>query len=529
MAEPSKPDNDPLDEQALATQQALKYAEDLAQTYGALRESEKRYRALFEYAPVSLWEEDLSQVKEHIDGWREKGIMDISKYFDDHPEEVTICANLLRIIDVNKSTLELYEADSKEELLGSIRQSLTQEVQGGLKEQLIALSEGRTFEREAVHRTVKGREISVLMRAIIPPGCEESWSKVLVSAYDLTERVRAEFFKKMFGRYLSEEVMNTLIENPESVKLGGEKRRVTIMMTDLRGFTALSERLDPEQVVQILNTYFEVMVDVVHRYGGTLNEIVGDSMLVIFGAPQQMPDRAQKAVACAIELQNSMERVNSMNRDLGLPQIEMGIGINEAEVIIGNIGSSKRSKYGVVGSGVNLTSRIESYSMGGQILISESVHKKAEENLRIDDQMEMRAKGVEAPLTLYDVGGISGKYNLALERERVSGLKLVREIPIRYSALDGKHMGEGDQRGSILRLSLSSAELRLKPALEPLTNLKLNLTDVRQDLSRKDFFGKIGQDPSRDEHCHTIRFTSVPPEVSAYFQALCQYATELED
>jgi len=529
MAEPSKPENDPLDEQVLAKKQALKYAEDLAQTYGALRASEKRYRALFEYAPVSLWEEDLSQVKEHIDSMRDRGIKDVRKYFDDHPEEVTICANLLRIIDVNKSTLELYEANSKEELLGSIRQSLTQEVQGGLKEELIALSEGRTFEQEAIHRTVKGREISVLIRAIIPPGCEESWSKVLVSVYDLTERVRAEFFKKMFGRYLSEEVMTTLIENPESVKLGGEKRRVTIMMTDLRGFTALSERLDPEQVVQMLNTYFEVMVDVVHKYSGTLNEIVGDSMLVIFGAPQEMPDQAQKAVACAIEMQNGMERVNSMNKGLGLPEIEMGIGINEAEVIVGNIGSSKRSKYGVVGSGVNLTSHIESYSTGGQILISESVRKKAGENLRIDDQMKMRAKGVEASLTLYDVGGIGGIYNLTLEREPVSRLTLVREIPVRYSVLDGKYMGEGDQRGSILRLSPSSAELRLKTALEPLTNLKLNLSDVSEDLTRKDFFGKVSQDQSKNEHCLSVRFTSVPPEVGAYFQALCQYATRLED
>jgi class 3 adenylate cyclase/PAS domain-containing protein len=530
MTDTSEPEKDQIDEQALATKQALKYAQDLARTYGELKESENRYRALFEYAPISLWEEDLSQVKKYIDGLRDTGVKDFREYFDAHPEEVIVCTNLLRIVDANKSTLELYEADSKEELFSRIKQILIKEGQKSFREELIALCEGRNFELEDIHRTLKGKQIEVLIKAIIPPECEETWSKVLVSIHDLTERVRADFLKKMFGRYLSEEVMNTLIENPESVKLGGEKRSITIMITDLRGFTALSERLDPEQVVRMLNSYFEVMLDVVHQYRGTLNEIVGDSMLIIFGAPQEMADRAQQAIACAIEMQNAMAKVNNNNRSQGLPEIEMGIGINDAEVIIGNIGSRKRSKYGVVGSGVNITSRIESYSVGGQILISESMHKKTGDILRIDDQMEIRAKGSEAPLTLYEVGGISGKYNLALDRESMSLLALVREIPVRYSVLDGsKYVGKGEQQGNILRLSPRSAEIRLKTALEPLTNLKLNLSDVTDVLSQKDFFGKIIKDSSGNKHSHILRFTSVPPEISAYFQAVCWYGAKVDD
>ncbi len=165
----------------------------------------------------------------------------------------------------------------------------------------------------------------------------------------------SDLLKKMFGRYLSTEVMNTLIENPSALELGGEKREVTIMMTDLRGFVALTERLKPEKVVEMLNAYFEVMVDIVLKYNGTINEIIGDALLVIFGAPQEMPDRADKAIACAIDMQNAMANVNTDNRNNGLPELEMGIGINEDEVIVGNIGSSKRSKYTVVGSGVNFT------------------------------------------------------------------------------------------------------------------------------------------------------------------------------
>ena len=122
--------------------------------------------------------------------------------------------------------------------------------------------------------------------------------------------------KKMFGRYLSTEVMDSLIENPSALELGGERRKVTIMMTDLRGFTALSERLKPEKVVEMLNVYFEVMVDIILKYNGTINEIIGDALLVIFGAPQEMPERTQKAIACAIEMQNAMggdERAESVS------------------------------------------------------------------------------------------------------------------------------------------------------------------------------------------------------------------------
>ncbi len=216
----------------------------------------------------------------------------------------------------------------------------------------------------------------------------------------IKEEEEKKFVKDIFGRYLSTEVMKSLIENPSALELGGEKRTVTIMMTDLRGFTAMSERLKPEQVVQMLNTYFEVIVDVVLKYNGTINEIIGDALLVIFGAPQEMSDRTQKSIACAIEMQNVMAEVNEENRAQGLPELEMGIGINETEVIVGNIGSSKRSKYSVVGSGVNMTSRIESYTVGGQILISDSARQAAGEVLRIDAQRDVLPKGAETPLRI---------------------------------------------------------------------------------------------------------------------------------
>jgi len=295
-------------------------------------------------------------------------------------------------------------------------------------------------------------------------------------------------------------------------------------MTDLRGFTALSERLQPEKVVQMLNAYFEVMVDIVLQYNGTINEIIGDALLVIFGAPQEMPDRSQRAIACAIAMQNAMTRVNEENRAQGLPELEMGIGLNEAEVIVGNIGSSKRSKYAVVGSGVNMTSRIESYTVGGQVLISQSVREEAGEVLRIDDKKEVMPKGAEAPLTIYEVGGIAGQYGQALDVKEQTMVTLARQIPMRYTLLGGKHVGRTRLEGLVIRLSKKNAEISLKDRVELLTNLKMNLADVDEDLASKDFYGKvIGHSPGHD-HIQVVRFTAVPPEVGAYFQSHRQHA-----
>jgi class 3 adenylate cyclase len=358
------------------------------------------------------------------------------------------------------------------------------------------------------------------------------YNTAATNAESMLERERAKLeeltvlLRKMFGRYLSTEVMKSLIENPSTLELGGEKRSVTIMMSDLRGFTALSERLEPEQVVQMLNTYFEVMVEVILRYNGTINEIIGDALLIMFGAPQEMPDRAQRAIACGIEMQNKMAEVNERNRSQGLPELEMGIGLNETEVVVGNIGSAKRSKYAAVGSGVNITNRIESYTVGGQIYISESVRQKAGEVLRIDDQREVLPKGSETSLRIYEVGGIAGDFNLVLEKKESIMIPLARQLPISYTVLDGIDVAKKGLVGSVVELSKNCAKIDLSDAVEVLTNLKMNLANVDEKLSARDFYGKVTKSSGEKRQIHVIHFTSVPPEVDSYFQALQKYASK---
>jgi hypothetical protein len=202
----------------------------------------------------------------------------------------------------------------------------------------------------------------------------------------------------------------------------------------------------------------------------------------------------------------------------------MGIGINETEVIVGNIGSSKRSKYAVVGSGVNITSRIESYTVGGQILISESVRQAVGQILRIDAQRDVLPKGSETPLKIYEIGGIAGHYNLALEAIDPVLVTLTRQIPIRYTVLAGTDVGEKELEGYVVRLSKNCAEITLRGPISVLTNVRLKLGDVDEKLSARDFYGKVIERPGKKGLTQLIRFTSVPPEVDAYFQAHLEFA-----
>jgi adenylate cyclase len=335
--------------------------------------------------------------------------------------------------------------------------------------------------------------------------------------------VRNRFIRDAFGRYLSDEIVEDILESPEGLKRGGEKRNVTIMLTDLRGFTAIAEASEPEQVVRMLNGYLEVMFDVIERFNGTISDIIGDSLVVLFGAPSELPERTRWSVGCAIAMQNAMVQVNRDNRAAGLPEVEMGIGLHDAAVIVGNIGSSKRLQYSVVGSGVNMASRIESCSVGGQVLASQSVVDEAGDVLRIDGHRDVRPKGAEAALRIYEIGGIGNPHNLVLKEKEPEPSPLARSIPVDCRLLLDKTVADGTFGAEILGLSKKSAELQLDQPVEVLSNMKLNLSGAGEELAAKDVYAKVMQWTDTDGERSVVRFTSLPPEVAAYLAAHREY------
>jgi class 3 adenylate cyclase len=177
---------------------------------------------------------------------------------------------------------------------------------------------------------------------------------------------RNQFIRKTFCRYTSDEIVDVMLDASAGLKLGGEKRQVILLMSYIRVFTALAQRLEATEVVAILNHYLPIMVEITQASGGNVDEIIGDAILVIFGAPLAMSDSAVRAVRCALEMQTAMCGVNQHNIQMGWPEIEMGIALHTGEVVVGNIGSTRRSKYAAVGQPVNLTARIESFTVGGR-------------------------------------------------------------------------------------------------------------------------------------------------------------------
>ena len=337
----------------------------------------------------------------------------------------------------------------------------------------------------------------------------------------LLAQAKATLLRKTFGRYMSTEVADSILDTADGMRLGGEKKVVTVMMTDLRGFTAMSEKLPPEEVVSILNRYLETMTEIITRYNGTIIEFLGDGILILFGAPVTREDDPQRAVACALEMQLAMGGVNERNRPFGHPELKMGGGINTGTVVAGNIGSEKRSKYGVVGTTINLTARIESYTVGGQILISESTRRACGDSLRIDDILEVKPKGIPEPIHIYHVGAIGPPYSVALpEPVEPEHVAIPPGLTVRFAVLKGKEAGAMDLSGRITALAEGAAEIRTGARLERLTNLKLALDRDGTEISR-DLYAKVTRAEDADrEVVLRVTFTSLPEEVERLFAGL---------
>lgn len=331
--------------------------------------------------------------------------------------------------------------------------------------------------------------------------------------------------RKTFGRYLSDEVVANLLESKEGLKLGGKRQKITILTSDLRGFTALSEQMLPEEVVTILNIYLKSMLDAIATYQGTVDKFMGDGIMVLFGAPTVRDDDAKRAVACAVAMQLAMSDVNRQMKQLGFPLLEMGIGINTGEAVVGNIGSEKHSEYTAIGNQINLAFRVETYTTGRQILISSStLQEVGESTLRIDFHKQVQPKGVKQPITIYEVSGISNPYNLFLPEQEDIFLPLAEELPIVYSVLDGKTVGNAQFQGCIIKLSPKGAEIRTKnqpgdSIPSPLSNIKLNLLEAGQaEEQSDDIYAKVLEKSGNPDSFY-IHFTFQSP---ALMQRLSQ-------
>jgi class 3 adenylate cyclase len=355
----------------------------------------------------------------------------------------------------------------------------------------------------------------VLARVETQIGLKRQKEEIHRLAQDLD--IRNRFIQQTFGRYLSEEIVRGLLDSPEGLKLGGESRRVTLLMSDLRGFTSISEALSAEQVVRLLNSYLGAMAEVILKHQGTIDEFVGDAILAIFGAPVKRADDARRALACAVEMQLAIETLNERNAAEGLPRLEMGIAVHTGEVVVGNIGSEKRTKYGVVGPPINLTGRIESFTVGGQILISSAVCEEAGDVVQVGDRLSIAAKGAREPLTVFELRGIAGGYDLYLFEKRDEMRPLARELAVRYWVVEDKRVGTEAFDGHFVSLAVTGGLVRPARGLRLLSNLKLVLLPEDEE-AKGDLYGKVVERREEGEGLFAVRFTSVPPAIEQWLR-----------
>ena len=213
-----------------------------------------------------------------------------------------------------------------------------------------------------------------------------------------------DLIERTFGRYVDKKIAQELMNRPGALNLGGEKDVVTILLADLREFTPLAEKLEPEQVIRLLNKHFARMIPVIEKFKGIIVDFYGDSILVFFGgADNHARASVASAVNCAFEMQREVADLSNENQREGLPSLLMGIGIHTGEVIVGNIGTETRAKYGIVGSAVNETDRIQTLAQGGSILVSEKTYAYLPETVEVGSKFQAHLKGLNGTRDLYEL------------------------------------------------------------------------------------------------------------------------------
>ena len=214
---------------------------------------------------------------------------------------------------------------------------------------------------------------------------------------------REEVARANYSRFLPEYVVKQMLENPDSFKLGGVSQVITILFADIRGFTRISEHAPPEKIVNLLNRYFSAMTDIIFAHGGTLDKYLGDGLMALFGAPTATPDDASNALNAAVAMQRRLIGINRELRDEGFPEIGVGMGLHTGEVIVGYIGSDRRSEYTAIGDTVNTSSRLESNARGGEILISDATAQAAHSRYKLQPREPITVKNRQQPVELWEV------------------------------------------------------------------------------------------------------------------------------
>ncbi len=312
---------------------------------------------------------------------------------------------------------------------------------------------------------------------------------------------------------------------------GADLRRVTILLSDLRGFTALAEQHTALAMVAALNRYLARMTEIIVRWGGAVDKFMGDAIMVLFGAPDQLDQDIVSAIACAIEMQIAMDEINDENRRHGMAPWFMGIGINTGEVVAGQLGSALHSEYTVIGEQVNLASRIEAHSLRGQILLSEATWQQAQGFIETGDMNEVSVKGKRGTVRMYELLSTQLPRPLvAPKREIRNSPRVEVDMPLVFRGLQGKSVQPASLHGRITDISYGGMLVRSSAALQPLQDICFSLSLSMMGSELTEIYAKVLRvlPPDADgAFGYPVEFTSIEAKAAQSIKEFVDGIVEL--
>jgi adenylate cyclase len=294
---------------------------------------------------------------------------------------------------------------------------------------------------------------------------------------------------------------------------GGLSQEVTVLLADLRGFTAIFESHKAATVLKALNRFLARMCEIAVDNGGTIDKFLGDAIMVLFGAPQGNADDARRAVTCAVQMQNAMVEINRENADAGLPFLYMGAAINTGDVMAALLGSVLYSEYTVIGSEVNIVSRIEAFTLRGQVLISERTFDRCSDFVTVGQPMDVRIKGKSEMVRLREVLAIPSLGLQSPRQDMRKALRVETKIPFTYQLIVDKLVMPQTYCGRVVDLAYEGMMAEVEPDLTQYTEILAILDLSPFGGGKHDVYAKVcSTRVDQQRHYAGIEFTSLSPQ-----------------
>jgi adenylate cyclase len=290
-------------------------------------------------------------------------------------------------------------------------------------------------------------------------------------------------------------------------------QNVTVLMVDLRGFSDLAASSDPNTLVAVLQPFFARMTEVIHDHGGFVDKFLGDGVMALFGAPTAQGDHLNRAICCAVRMQQAMVELNRCHAAQGLPSLYTGIGINSGEVMAGSFGSEGYREYTVIGDEVNFTARVESFALRGEVLLSERCYADAGDDIQVASVRRLRVKGRSGPVTLYELGAVTRPEHLEVPQvEMRSSPRVPVDLPLRYCTVRDKQVMPPARTGNILNLGYDGmlAQLPAPLPVPELGEITFTLAPEPTTTDHVDIYARaLHQSPGAQGYRTAFAFTSV--------------------